>query len=357
LSETLTTMRILFSFILITLTFQSFGQNFDEKEVEFWDLEKSFKLSGTLTTPKVLKNFPIAVLISGSGQTDRDETFGNHKLFNTLAEYLSNNGIGVLRYDDRGGFKSQGPRTSKSTTQELGLDAVAAVRYLQKEEKFKTIGIIGHSEGGGLAPFVASRINDLAFVVSLVGPALSGKAILLKQNTDIYTNAGVPTEHVQHFIQAFFEPTLTEIVQNKDSTQKAAAIDLLGKKYREQYKGESFVLTATTNNISTLMKQLNSTWFVSFLKYDPIEYWAKLKCPTLALNGSLDLQVDAVSNIGAIEKLGNKNIQTKVLPRHNHLFQIAKNGGSQEYLQLKEGISEETLMHVKEFISNLKLSK
>jgi uncharacterized protein len=357
LSETLTTMRILFSFILITLTFQSFGQNFDEKEVEFWDLGKSFKLSGTLTTPKGLKKFPVAVLISGSGQTDRDETFGNHKLFKTLAEYLSNNGIGVLRYDDRGGFKSQGPRTSKSTTQELGLDAVAAVKYLQKEGKFKTIGIIGHSEGGGLAPLVASKVSDVAFVISLAGPAVPGKQILSKQNKDIYANAGVPQEHVQHFIDGFFEPMLAEVIQEKDSTQKAQAISKLGEKYREQYKGQSFVLSATTNNVSTLMKQLNSTWFVSFLKYDPIEYWASIKCPTLALNGSLDLQVDAASNIGAIERLGNKNIQTKILPQHNHLFQIAKNGGSQEYLQLKEGISEETLRHIKEFISNLKLSK
>ncbi|HLO42752.1 MAG TPA: alpha/beta fold hydrolase [Leadbetterella sp.] len=343
-------MQKLLLFFLSCLALPSFSQNFNEREVEFWDLSKTFKLSGTLTTPKDLKKFPVAVLISGSGQTDRDETFGKHKLFKSLAEYLSNNGIGVLRYDDRGGYKSGGPKTSQSTTEELGLDAVAAVQYLQTELKFKKIGIIGHSEGGGLAPLVASKIKNPAFVVAMAGPAHSGKKILIRQNIDIYENMGVPKEHVEHFISSFFEPMLSEVVRETDSTYKAQTIKQIAEKYKEQYKGESFVLTASASNTPILMKQLNNKWFISFLQYEPISHWAKLKCRTLALNGSLDMQVAAISNLSAIEKLGNKHIKTQVLPQHNHLFQLAKTGGPQEYLQLKDGISDQTLIAIKEFI-------
>ncbi|MCP9754240.1 hypothetical protein EGI26_03560 [Lacihabitans sp. CCS-44] len=342
-------------FIILAFFINAHSQGFTEKEVEFWDLTESFKLSGTLTTPNGLSKFPVAVLISGSGQTDRDATIGKHKLFKSLAEYLSNNGIGVLRYDDRGGYKSGGPKTSKSTTQELALDAQAAVNYLKTKLKFKKIGIIGHSEGGGLAPLVASKVKKTAFVVSLAGPALSGKKVLIRQNIDIYENMGVPKEHVEHFIVSFFEPMLSEVVKNVDSTQKAQTIDQLAAKYKDQYKGESFVLGVTASNTPILMKQLNSKWYISFLQYDPISYWAKLKCPTLALNGSLDQQVEVNSNLSAIENLKNKHIKTQILHMHNHLFQVAKTGGLQEYFQLKDGISDQTLTTIKEYILNLKL--
>ncbi|CAN1502343.1 Serine aminopeptidase, S33 [Spirosomataceae bacterium] len=352
MSETLIFMKIFF-FVFIFLNFtQIFGQNFDQKEVRFWDLSKTFNLSGTFTSPKGLKNYPVAVLISGSGQTDRDETIGKHKIFKGLAEYLSNNGIGVLRYDDRGGFKSEGPKTVNSTTQELALDVVAAVKFIEKELKIKQIGLIGHSEGGGIGPIVASKVKNLDFLVSLAGPGVSGREILIQQNKDIYLEAGVPLEHVEHFIKDFFEPMLSDVVLERDSTSKANNIKKLGENYQKKYKAENFVLGMTTNsaNIPLIMKQLNNPWFMSFIKYDPQKYWKKIKIRTLALNGDLDIQVNAKVNLTAIENQKNKHIKTKILKNHNHLFQIAKTGNLQEYYKLNEGISKETLTEIKNFI-------
>jgi pimeloyl-ACP methyl ester carboxylesterase len=345
-------MKTVFLIVLLLLNATAFSQNFDEKEVEFWDLSQSFKLSGTLTSPKGLKNFPVAVLISGSGQTDRDETIGKHKIFKTLSEYLSNNGIGVLRYDDRGGFKSSGPSVANSTTQELALDVEAAIEYLQNVEKFENVGLIGHSEGGGIGPMVISKVKDLSFFVSLAGPGVSGKEVLLKQNKDIYLNVGVKEEHISHYLDSFFEPVLDFMVTENDSTTKANKIKSLGENYREKYKGENFALSMNTNetNIPVFMKQLNSKWFVSFIQFDPKPYWKQVDCPTLALNGSLDVQVEVKSNLGAIESLNNKYIKTKVLENHNHLFQVAKTGSLQEYAKIKEAISEETLIEVRNFI-------
>jgi pimeloyl-ACP methyl ester carboxylesterase len=345
-------MKTVFLIVLILQNATAFSQNFDEKEVEFWDLNQSFKLSGTLTSPKGLKNFPVAVLISGSGQTDRDETIGKHKIFKTLAEHLSNNGIGVLRYDDRGGFKSSGPSVANSTTQELALDVEAAIEYLQNVEKFENVGLIGHSEGGGIGPMVISKVKDLSFFVSLAGPGVSGKEVLLKQNKDIYLSVGVKEEHISHYLDSFFEPVLDFMVTENDSTTKANKIKSLGENYREKYKGENFALSMNTNetNIPVFMKQLNSKWFVSFIQFDPKPYWKQVDCPTLALNGSLDVQVEVKSNLGAIESLNNKYIKTKVLENHNHLFQVAKTGSLQEYAKIKEAISEETLIEVRNFI-------
>ncbi len=348
--------KYLSTFFVFAFFINAHSQGFTEKEVEFWDLTESFKLSGTLTTPNGLSKFPVAVLISGSGQTDRDETIGKHKIFKTLAEYLSNNGIGVLRYDDRGGFKSKGPSTSNSTTEELANDVEAAVDFLVNTENIKNVGLIGHSEGGGIGPVVISKIKNIAFFVSLAGPAVSGKEILLKQNKDIFLNVGVNSDHIDHYLLDFFEPVLEVVSSDKDSTFKAQKIKELGLNYREKHKGENIALSMNTNesNIPIFMNQLNSVWFRNFLKFDSKAYWAKIDCPTLALNGSLDLQVDAKTNLGVIESLKNKHIETKLLENHNHLFQLAKTGGLQEYAKIKEAISMEALTEIKNFIRQLK---
>jgi uncharacterized protein len=334
----------------------AFGQNFDEKEVTFWDLNKTFKLSGTLTTPKNLKKYPVAILISGSGQTDRDETIGKHKIFKTLAEYLSNNGTAVLRYDDRGGYKSGGPKVSKSTTQDLALDVEAAYYFLKKEEKLKNIGLIGHSEGGGIGPLVAEKVKGVAFFVSMAGPAVDGKKLMIKQNKAIFAQMGIKTEHIDHYISDFFEPLISNIVSDNDSTTKANEINRLGIAFRDKYPNENITLKINTSdkNIPAFMAQMNSSWFRGFLRFNPIESWKNVNCPTLAINGSLDVQVDAIDNIQAIEALKKSNIKTKILENHNHLFQRAKIGSLIEYHSIKEDISEEALLEISSFIKTLK---
>jgi len=343
----------LITFLLFFLSFfKTIAQDFNEKEVEFWNLSHSFRLRGTLTTPKSGKNYPVAILISGSGQTDRDETIGKLKIFKTLAEYLSSNGVAVLRYDDRGGFKSEGPSTAKSTSLDLAQDVEAAVTFLKKSEKFNQIGLIGHSEGGGIAPVVASKMKEIKFLVALAGPGLSGKDVLVRQNKEIFMKSGVPEAHVDNYLNDFFLPALSLISENKDSTDKASELKSLGERYRKKHQGENFVLSMNTSekNIPVFMNQLGSIWFQSFLKFDPIKYWKNTKCRTLALNGSLDVQVDAKTNIGAISALNKSNITTLVLPGLNHLFQEAKNGNVTEYASLNGTISDLTLSIVKNFI-------
>ena len=332
--------------------FNTIAQDFNEKEVEFWNLSHSFRLRGTLTTPKSGKNYPVAILISGSGQTDRDETIGKLKIFKTLAEYLSSNGAAVLRYDDRGGFKSEGPSTTKSTSLDLAQDVEAAVTFLKKSEKFNQIGLIGHSEGGGIAPVVASKMKEIKFLVALAGPGLSGKDVLVRQNREIFMKSGVQEAHVDNYLNDFFLPLLSLISENKDSTAKASELKRLGESYREKHQGENFVLSMNTSekNIPIFINQLGSKWFQSFLKFDPIKYWKNTECRTLALNGSLDVQVDAKTNLGAISALNKSNIETRVLPGLNHLFQEAKNGNVSEYASLNGTISDQTLSIIKNFI-------
>jgi uncharacterized protein len=348
--------KILLAFIAL-ISFNGMAQNFDQKEVEFWDLSHSFKLSGTLTIPKNQKKFPTAILISGSGQSDRDETIGKHKIFKTLAEYLSNNGIAVLRYDDRGGYKSGGPSTSKSTSYDLAKDVEAAYIYLKKEEKLKNIGLIGHSEGGGIGPLVLEEEQGLDFFVSMAGPAVKGKKLLITQNRAIYSQMGVKSDELNQYLNEFFEPVIDVVLTDKDSTAKANEIKQLGTNFREKYPKSYLSLRANASekSVPAFMSQLNSEWYRAFLNFDPIQSWSKINCPTLALNGSIDLQVDPSDNLRAIESLKKTNIQTKLLKDHNHLFQIGKTGSTMEYFSIKEDISDEALNEIKSFILNLKL--
>ena len=126
--------------------------------------------------------FPAVLLITGSGPQDRDETIFGHKPFLVLADYLTRRGIAVLRVDDRGVGGSTG-KNSDSTSADFAGDVLAGVEFLKgsKEINASQIGLIGHSEGGIIAPLVASRSKDVAFIVLLAGTGLPGDEILYLQ--------------------------------------------------------------------------------------------------------------------------------------------------------------------------------
>lgn len=339
-----------------------FAQKFTSEEATFSNLKDSVTLSATITIPEKVKFPTVAILISGSGQTDRDETIFKHKLFNELAEHLSANGVAVVRYDDRGGYKSTGRNVSQSTSYELSEDAEQIFVQLKKDNRFKKskIGFIGHSEGGFIAPMIAARNPKVAFIVSMAGTAVDGKAILLKQNRDIMLKQGVNETAVDMYIDELFEPLINVIQRTENLEIATSEIAELTKTYRKDKGANSLVSAMFSNDkyAETVIAQIGGVWGKYFISTSPKQFWEQVKCPVLALNGDVDLQVDHDSNLLAIERYLadsglNKSVTIRSMPSHNHLFQVAKTGSIMEYGQLKEGISELTLTTISDWISEL----
>lgn len=333
--------KILF---FLLFSFAGYSQTFKSEDFSL-DLKKdSIVLSGTLTVPDNLKKPTLAILISGSGQTDRDETILGHKLFKELEEHLSSNGNVVLRYDDSGGFKSSGKNLAKSTSYELSEDAEAIFNSLKKDKRFKKskIGFIGHSEGGFIVPMIAARNPKVDFIVTMAGTAVGRKQLLLKQNKEIMLLQGIKNQVVGDYLTEFFEPAIDSIIQNKSDTKEM--VTKLAENYRKD-KGSDSIIPAMFKSeqfAERFIAQIGGTWGSYFLKTDPKLFWTSVKCPVLAINGDKDLQVNLEQNLHRIEsylKIGkNKHFIIKELSSHNRLFQVAKMGSVMEYGQLKEGI-------------------
>ncbi|MDP5121503.1 MAG: alpha/beta hydrolase [Spirosomaceae bacterium] len=348
---------------LLLLPILCFAQKFTSEEATFSNLKYSVTLSATITIPNDVKFPTVAILISGSGQTDRDETIFKHQLFKELAEHLSAKGIAVVRYDDRGGYKSTGRSVAESTSYELSEDAEQIFFQLKKDKRFRKskIGFIGHSEGGFIAPMIAARNPKVAFIVSMAGTAVDGKSILLKQNRDIMLKQGVNETAVHQYLDELFEPMLNVIQENEDDEIAKSKIAELTKNYRKD-KGANSLVSAMFSNekyAETVVAQIGGVWGRYFISTSPKQFWQQVKCPVLALNGDLDLQVDHDLNLFAIEQYlvdsdQKKSVTIRSMPSHNHLFQVAKTGSIMEYGQLKEGLSDATLSTISDWLLALK---
>jgi len=324
------------------------------EDVTFRNNTEGFDLAGTITLPEGSGPFPAVVLISGSGAQDRDETLLGHKPFLVLADHLTRNGIAVLRYDDRGVGKSKG-NMMNATSMSLAGDAEAAVTYLLSRPEIdkKMIGLAGHSEGGLIAPIVASRNGNVAFVVSLAGPGVKGYDIIITQTRDIQMASGVPEKDIEETIKTngkLFEMVMAEADQRK-----------VAKSAMEWYNKELDGKGVSPEERKTMMAQftqgllsVNSPWFRYFLAAEPDEYWSKVKVPVLALNGENDLQVSAEVNLPAIKaslkKAKNREVTIKSLPGLNHLFQHSATGSPAEYASIEETISPEVLQIITDWI-------
>lgn len=328
---------------------------YNSEDITFENKDVNIKLAGTLTYPKEGNSFPAVVMVSGSGPQDRDETLMNHKPFLVIADYLTRNGIAVLRFDDRGTAKSEG-NFSAATTVDFASDAISAVEYLKtrKEINASKIGLIGHSEGGVIAPLAANQSEDISFIIMLAGTGVPGVDILKLQTELILRANGMEEEKIKEQVESSSK-AYQVIISESDS---AKAYQKLKDLYKEEMSKVSDEEKAKPENSPEMFertsRQLLSPWFQLFLKFDPRPYLENLKIPVLALNGELDLQVEYKQNLPEIEKAlksgGNTKYTIKSLPGLNHLFQNAKTGAVTEYAKIEETISPEVLKIMSEWI-------
>ena len=326
-----------------------------EEEVTYENEEAGIKLAGTLTLPRSEGPSPAVILITGSGGQDRNETVFGHRPFLVLADYLTRKGIAVLRVDDRGVGGSTG-NLLESTIEDFAGDVLAGINYLmsRKEINPEKIGLIGHSEGGDIAPIAAVRSSDVAFIVLMAGTGLDLEESMYLQSDLILKTVGASDE-VLALQRASSEQIFEILKHEKDHTVAERKIrDIMTNFLGKLSKKEKDALGASEATIEIQLKALFSRWFRFFLTYDPKPTLMKVKCPVLAINGQLDLQVPPKENLSAIEEAlkigGNTNYTIQELPNHNHLFQRAQTGAISEYAKIEETISPIALEVIKKWI-------
>lgn len=328
---------------------------YKEEEVSVLNKDANITLAGTFTYPEQGNNFPGVVLITGSGPQDRDESLLGHKPFLVLSDYLTRHGIAVLRCDDRGIGKSTG-NFKAATSIDFASDALAAIEYLKTRTEVdkKHMGLIGHSEGGIIAPMAANQSKDVSFIVLMAGTGINGEKILELQSKLIAKAEGVPDEDIKKMLE--FNGGIYKIaLEEKDSSRASEKMNRVLDNYinalsdsekKSPENSKEFLYSQT--------KSLLSPWFRFFLSYEPKENIAKLKIPVLAVNGENDLQVPPKENLTAIEsalkKAGNKNYKIVELPKLNHLFQTSVTGSPSEYSKIEETMAPIALSTISDWI-------
>ncbi|WP_294818930.1 alpha/beta hydrolase [uncultured Flavobacterium sp.] len=325
------------------------------EEVTFKNDKAGITLAGTLTMPQKGGNYPAVILISGSGPQNRDEELLGHKPFLVLADHLTRAGIAVLRYDDRGVGASEG-KFAKATTEDFAIDAEAAFLYLKTRKEINTgkIGMIGHSEGGMIAPIVASRQADAAFIVLLAGPAIPGDELMLLQNYLMGKANGMPEEELTK-LGAINRQLYDAIKAEKEPNPLRAKLQtIFDQQLKPVFISKGIPKDQVTQYVDIQVNEMASPWYSNFIRYNPAPVLEKVQCPVLALNGEKDLQVAPTANLDAVkraaQKSGNKKVTAKVLPGLNHLFQETKTGSPAEYGELEQTFSPVALKEITDWI-------
>jgi len=330
---------------------------YSSEDLTFPNDKFNINLAGTLTIPAGQGPFPAVIMITGSGAQNRNEEIMGHKPFLVISDYLSRNGIAVLRYDDRGVAKSQGSQLN-ATSADFATDAEAAYNFLKNNPRIKSgsIGLMGHSEGGLIAPIVASTNPGIGFIVSLAGPGVTGQQIIIRQQQDIGKLSGINENQIKKATE--INKKLYAVLR-KEKDNKKAEVKILAL-YREIMEKEKTSKADTEKAVGQLKATFGAstyTWLRYFMFTDAADYWKKVKCPVLALNGEKDLQVSATENLPAIEKAlkssGNMSVKTVKFPGLNHLFQHSKTGLPAEYGNIEETFSPEVLKVISEWILSL----
>ena len=325
-----------------------------EEEITFRNEKEGIDLAGTLTLPRKDGVYPVVILISGSGPQNRDEELLGHKPFLVLSDHLTRNGIAVLRYDDRGTAASKGD-FAKATTVDFSNDAKAAVDYLlkRKEINHKQIGLIGHSEGGIVAPIVAANSKDVAFIVLMAGTGITGDQLLLLQQELIGRASGVSEEELEKN-KLFNQGAFDMVIHSTDDDQLKKDLTEYIKKGFAEHPEEILQGMTAEENAAMHANQLVSPWMQYFIKYNPALILEKVKCPVLAINGEKDLQVPPKENLGpiaaALKKGGNKKVTIKELPGLNHLFQECTTGSPDEYAVIEQTMSPVAMAEILKWI-------
>ncbi len=313
-------------------------------------------LAGTLTLPNNVKNPAVAILISGSGPQNRDEEIKifNHRPFLVLSDFLTKNGIAVLRYDDRGVAKSEGTQKD-ATSADFATDVEAAYEYLltRTDIDTKKIGLIGHSEGGFIAPMVAAKNKNIAFVVLLAGTGADGGEVLRAQTKKAMELSGLDKEHI-----AYNDKISAQVYQllntEKDTNLAKEKITSYLTKIRKEAP-KSIANSLTDKNIKKQVNAITSPWLYYFIKTSPVQFLSKTTCPVLALNGSKDFQVVPKLNLtgiaNALKKAKNNDVTIKEIEGLNHLFQTCNTGASNEYAKIEETFSPKALQIIANWIN------
>lgn len=329
------------------------------EEVVFGNEADSVMLAGTLTLPEGEDDFPVAVMISGSGPQNRDEEMMGHKPFWVIADYLARRGIGVLRFDDRGVGKSTGV-FAKATSLDFARDAASAVRYLKEKRKFREIGLIGHSEGGMIAPLVASEVKDVKFIVLLAGTGIRGDQVLLTQQAAINREAGIADTVIQE-IEQWYRGIYNIILASSSMDEVRDTVTTYFRELVDAVPSGLFGEMKSEDVIRARVDQLLHPWMYFFMRYDPVPVLKKVKCPVLALNGDKDLQVLPEINLEGIRRglvaAKNRNVTIKVLPDLNHLFQECESGAPALYGSISQTFSPVALKEIGDWIENLKMKR
>jgi fermentation-respiration switch protein FrsA (DUF1100 family) len=320
------------------------------ENIQFENKRAGITLAGTFTYPKEGRNFPVAVLVSGSGPQNRNSEIVGHKPFLVLSDYLTRRGIAVLRFDDRGVAESGGAYIT-ATLQDFAGDAVAAVEYVRtrKEIDPKKVGVIGHSMGGAIAFMLAGeKNNDLAYIVSMAGVSVFGGDNMRAQRRAIATASGAmeftitQNEVLVTQIQAVIDKYGSDSVFSNPAAYISEALP-------PAFQGNQQVAQALIPEL----RKASTPELQSFLKYDPSTALERIKCPVLALNGEKDLQVPADMNLERIGALVKSPVTIKKYPGLNHLFQHCETGLINEYGSIEETISSEALNDIATWITQI----
>ena len=352
----------------LTKTNETFKQNrpqepekpypYKSENVYFYNDKAKITLAGTLTLPESDTIKAAAILISGSGPQDRNETIMGHKPFLVLSDYLTRNGIAVLRFDDRGVAESEGD-FQVATTFDFVDDVEAAVKYIKTRSELKNakFGLIGHSEGGLIAPIVANDLDDIFFVVLMAAPGVRGDSLLYLQQRAIGKASGFNDERLNENEKVNRE--LFKLILNNYSDEEIKPeMRTILTKYVKWMQQRGYIGSESNEDyINRQISILLSPWFKTFVKYDPQNELEKLKCYVLAINGEKDLQVTPKVNLGAIkqalQKGGNSKYLIKEFKGLNHLFQTAKTGLPGEYSQIEETFSPKVLKFITDWINKI----
>jgi len=331
---------------------------YDIIEVEYINKESGGTLAGTLTLPPGRERVPVALLITGSGSQDRDETILGHRPFWVIADHLTRAGIGVLRVDDRG-VGGSSKVSSGDTTLELVTDVEAGVEFLRGHPRVdkRAVWLIGHSEGGMIAPMVAVNDRRLTGIVCLAGPGVSGADILVEQNRLLRGAAGVDKKTLDWFMPLFKE-TIDLVLANPKDAADATFIENRKTLVAKHMKSAPVLIKLAAAQINTeieaIGKQLSSPWMRYFLSLDPVPAIQNTRCPVFAVFGENDLQVPPKQSAGPFEtalQFGKcRDYQVKIYPQLNHLLQHSKTGAVGEYGTIEETISPEVLNDITKFI-------
>lgn len=308
---------------------------YEIRDITFESICPGVTIAGTLTLPEGEGPFPAVILITGSGPQDRDETLFDHKPFWVIADHLSRRGIAVLRCDDRGvGGTSVGGQTDPDSF-DLATDVRAAIDFISHQPGIdpERIGLIGHSEGGLIAPIVAADDPRIRFIVMLAGTGVPGDQILIRQAAAIALAEGTDPEHVA--AQTPIRERLFAAVRAGDRRVTRDTMAELLRLIAPDGMPDDLIESAIDEQVEVLF----SRWMHTFLTYDPRETLRRITCPVLVMNGDLDLQVLHDQNVpeiaAAIRSNGNTGVVTAVLPGLNHLFQPATTGAVSEYATIE----------------------